>query len=84
MKTIASLFATAIAASFIAASVATGAVLTAAPAHAAPCKWPAGANWCAPRDGDDPFKPRQAGDHLDRPSAKTNVNDGKTPAIRFR
>ena len=60
------------------------AVLGAAPAQAVPCKWPAGATWCAPRDGDDPFAPRNAGDHLVRPSAKTNVNDGKEPAIKFR
>ena len=71
-------FATVIAAAGIAA------VLGAAPAHAAPCKWPAGATWCAPRDGDDPFSTRKAGDHLTRPSAKTNVNDGKEPAIKFR
>lgn len=73
-KTIATIIAT--------AGIAT--VLGVAPSHAAPCKWPAGATWCAPRDGDDPFKPRNAGDHLTRPSAKTNVNDGKSPAIKFR
>lgn len=69
----------------IVSALIAGSLLAGAPAaQAVPCKWPSGATWCAPRDGDDPFKPRNAGDHLNRPSAKTNVNDGKTPAIRFR
>lgn len=69
----------------IVSALIAGGLLAGTPAaQAVPCKWPAGVNWCAPRDGDDPFKPRNAGDHLNRPSAKTNVNDGKTPAIRFR
>lgn len=52
--------------------------------QAAPCKFPQSATWCAPRDGSDSNSTRQAGDHLDRPSAKTSAGDGTMPAIRFR
>ncbi len=69
----------------IATTLAASALFIGAPAaQAAPCKFPATATWCAPRDGSDSNGTRQAGDHLDRPSAKTSAGDGTEPAIKFR